>query len=485
MTTQAPQHDGEQSVAKLNCDVRDCSRYRDYLSKVNSRDAAALAPLAAFALACAATDPHPPRLAPPAPTSTLVRTASERSHYTQVDRYDDVIGYLRAVEHRTPQDGPLDLWSPGYSAFRRLIPYAVVAQPMVRSTAAAHRLGRPVVLVRAAAHGTDADGTDAVLQAIRQLTMTADSTLLDSVVIVAIPMANPDGADNIGPVSVNAPDLSSPIFVGTQTTINGADLNHDLVLATEPETRAFLSTLVAWLPDVFLDVATGDDTIHAVTIVAGAPPAAVFTGRYASDTFGPALEQRLQDGGWNVMRAEPSDTDMSCAINYFAVRGRVALRATTNPHLQFADRIAALAAVIRQTVALAAEQRNALMALTATADTTAEAWGAEPDSAPAIPVSGRVTRRLASAYVLSPDDSTTAEWLTRHGIMVGPLRVAQHARIVERFVTDTTRGDHWLRSIGDTTLAAGSYYVSMAQRQAILAMVLLEPHAHQAIRVVY
>jgi hypothetical protein len=485
MATQAVGDDGEQSVAKSECDVRDSDRARDYLSKVNSREVAAFAPLAALVLACAATDPHPPHLAPPAPTSTIVRTASERSRYTQVDRYDDVISYLRALEHRAVPHAPIDLWSPGYSAFQRLIPYAVIAQPMVRSTGAAHRLGRPVVMVRAAAHGADADGTDAVLQAIRQLSMTADSALLDVVVIIAIPMANPDGADNIGPVSVNAPGLSSPILVGTRTTVNGADLDDDLVRAAEPETRALLSTLPAWSPDVFIDLVTGDDTTHALTIVPGAPPAAVFTGPYTNDTLAPALEQRLRDRGWNAVRAEPSDADINRAINYFAVRGRVAVRATSNPRLQFADRVAALAALIRETVAVTAEQRDQLLALTATADTTAEVWGAVPDSAPAIPVDARVTRRLPSAYVLSANDSATAQWLTRHGIIVGPLRMEQHARIVERFVTDSARGDHWLRSIGDTTLAPGSYYVSMAQRQAILAMVLLEPRAHQVIRLVY
>jgi dipeptidyl-peptidase 4 len=276
---------------------------------------------------------------------------------------------------------------------------------------------------------------------------------------------------------VNAPDVNGPLLVGTRTTINGADLDHDFVRASQPETSSLLAVMTYLLPDIFLDLATGSDTTADVTLTAGDPPAALLTGGYARDTVVPALVQRLRDRGASVSRAPSDDPTICIGINYFAVRGRVAIRAASNPRRSFHDRIAAEALVIRETLALAAARRDQLLAVTGGADTTVEMWGTEPDSAPPIPLQPGVFTRLPSAYVLPPSDSVPVHLLRRHGILASRLLQPQEARIVERFVSDSVRGDHWVRAIADTTLDATSYVVPMAQRAGILAMMLLEPRS--------
>jgi hypothetical protein len=206
---------------------------------------------------------------------------------------------------------------------------------------------------------------------------------------------------------------------------------------------------------------------------------------------------------------------MHALINYAGLRNRPAVVVRANAALPLADRVAALQTTLRALLSLVAEQRTQVLASIADADSTVEAWGADPGASMGVPLraepprprgmtpiavavnghqhnvlmtieefpSPAAVRRPPMGYVLQPDDSATARLLGRHGIVVQHHTGPQRVMIVERFVIDSLTAapagvaGHWLRVIADTTLPAGSYIIPAGQSLDLLTMQLLEPES--------
>ena len=97
------------------------------------------------------------------------------------------------------------------------------------------------IFIEANIHGNEEEGTDAIMQVIRDLVTTPNGVngtvdaLLDHAILVVIPSQNPVGR-----------------FRGTRANVNGFDMNRDLLVQSQPEIRANVAFQQRWLAPVGL-----------------------------------------------------------------------------------------------------------------------------------------------------------------------------------------------------------------------------------------
>src|ERR687892_250722 len=97
------------------------------------------------------------------------------------------------------------------------------------------------IFIEANIHGGEEEGTDAMMQVIRDLVTLPYGTndvvdaVLDHAILVVIPTANPDGRT-----------------AGTRANNNGFDMNRDLLVQSQPEIRANTAFQLEWLAPVGL-----------------------------------------------------------------------------------------------------------------------------------------------------------------------------------------------------------------------------------------
>jgi zinc carboxypeptidase len=237
------------------------------------RRAAWAGPLCALAFAVPARAACPPVPAPP-----------PANHPASAARAD---AYVRAVARASPV---VRTALAGRSVQGRPLRYAVVsALPGVRLRAGLARLravragrarsagGAPaVVWLAGSVHGNEPSGTDAELRLLHGLARHCHDRLLRRVVVVVMPVQNPDGHE-----------------AHMRTNANGFDLNRDWLTVTQPETQARMQALLAMPPVAFADHhEQGGDAFffppYAPPLFHELPDAALSAER---DVLGPALRR--------------------------------------------------------------------------------------------------------------------------------------------------------------------------------------------------
>src|SRR5690242_8583843 len=328
------------------------------------------------------------------------RTRPELTRYQETSRYADVRQFLDSLRKL---GAPLTFGSIGKTTEGRLIPFVVASRPMVATAVDAKRLGRPIVYVQGNIHAGEVEGKDALLALIRDLTFAPKPNVLDSIVLIAVPIYNADGNERFAPQAVNRTEQNGPELVGTRANAQNLDLNRDYVKAEAPETRASLAMFNAWDPDVFVDLHTTDGSFHgyALTYSPSLSPAAVFGGVYARDSLLPVLRQRMRTRhGFEVFdygnfvsdeRGLVADSSLRegwatydprprFGTNYFGIRGRIAILSEAYSHDSLSRRIASTYAFVSEILSLVAERGSSIRSLSARADSLPLAWGRSPDS---------------------------------------------------------------------------------------------------------
>ena len=95
------------------------------------------------------------------------------------------------------------------------------------------------IFIEANIHGGEREGTDAMLQVLRDLVTTpygehpVVDDVLDHSILIVIPSQNPDGR-----------------YLGTRANSNGFDMNRDLLVQSQPEIRANIRLQQEWLAPV-------------------------------------------------------------------------------------------------------------------------------------------------------------------------------------------------------------------------------------------
>lgn len=131
---------------------------------------------------------------------------------------------------------PLSIATLGELQQGRKIPVLTFSKEGLADPAALKALGRPVVWLIGQQHGNETAGGEAMLALAKALAEGELKPLLDRLVVVVVPRANPDGA-----------------AAEKRETAAGLDMNRDHAALSLPEVRALHKAIQALPPDLIID----------------------------------------------------------------------------------------------------------------------------------------------------------------------------------------------------------------------------------------
>jgi hypothetical protein len=352
------------------------------------------------------------------------QTRAERTNYAETSRHEDVVAFLDSLERVAP--GRMVRGAIGTTTQGRALPFVVASRPLVRTPAQAKASGKPIVYVQGNIHGGEVEGKESVQAILRDLIRETRANVLDSIILVAVPIYNADGNEAWGPQERQRSEQDGPAVVGQRPNGMSLDLNRDYIKNEAPETRASLAMFRAWDPDVFVDLHTTNGSYHgyALTYSPSLHPAAMDgrlapTGPWTRDTLLPEVRRRvrerrkyetfdygnfiggangredpasLEKGGWATYEHKPR-----FGTNYYGLRGRISVLSEAYSHDPFEVRVKATTAFVGELLSYVAEQRAAVLGRTRAATAAmALAGGARGG----VPIRATMTRTPIQAPVL-------------------------------------------------------------------------------------
>ncbi len=234
-------------------------------------------------------------LATPVAAATLSAqlTVPERTHGTRTSTHAEVLAFIDSLQ---AHGAKMVVGTLGQSPQGKRLPYVILSRPQVTTPAQAHATGKPVLYIEGNIHAGEVEGKEAVQMLMRDLTVGYLKPLLDSVVILFVPIYNADGNDNFGPLDVNRGEQEGPGLVGVRPNGQGYDLNRDYVKQEAPETRASLAFVAKWDPELFMDLHTTDGSYHGydLTWSPGLNPNHTPTNDWVQDTVLEQVRNRVR-----------------------------------------------------------------------------------------------------------------------------------------------------------------------------------------------
>lgn len=166
-----------------------------------------------------------------APASPTLPTPLEAAGYARYSRSDDISAYLDQLAAAAPALTHKDVI--GYSGQQR--PIEALRLGVADGAGAKRRL--TVLLVGSQHGGAEPAGGEALLAIARDLALGVLRPLLDTLTVVVIPNANPDGRE-----------------LRRRANANRVNINTDFVLLSQPESRALVGALHRYAPQAVLDL---------------------------------------------------------------------------------------------------------------------------------------------------------------------------------------------------------------------------------------
>jgi hypothetical protein len=310
-------------------------------------------------------------------------TRPERTNYRETSSYADVLAFLDSLA-RTTND--LRVSTLAISPEGRRVPVVLAGRPLPLGPAEAHRSGKPIVYLQANIHGGEVEGKEAAQMLLRDLTVGRLRPLLDSLVLLVVPIFNADGNERVGPGEQNRPGQNGPALVGQNTNGQGLNLNRDYVKLEAPETRGAVKLMGAWDPDLLIDLHTTNGSYHgyALTYAPGLNPNANPAADFVRSRFLPAVRERMerrhrqhtfsygnfrsQDPDSLTLGWETYDARPRFGTNWMGLRGRLGVLSEGYSNADFANRILATYNFVREVLSLAAEQRTTIKSVVLASD---------------------------------------------------------------------------------------------------------------------
>jgi len=407
----------------------------------------------------------------------LPRTRAERTSYTETSTYADVIAFIDSLKR---DHVPFVRQELGKTTEGRVLPLLILSRPRVSTPAEARALHRPIVYVQANIHAGEVEGKEALLALVRDLAWGPKNNVLDSIVLIAIPIYNADGNEVFKPQSVNRTEQNGPESVGQRPNAKMLDLNRDYMKAEAPETRASLAAFEKWNPDVFVDLHTTDGSFHgyALTYAPSLNPAAREAGAYTMDSLLPELRRRMQarDGfavfDYGNFDAGYEERDITDSVkqgwysydhrprfgtNYFGLRQRISILSEAYSHDPLERRVKSTYAFVHELLSLVAERGARIRDI----ESRADSQFARGDYTTPIPIRSQLTTAPEKVPVVfevmahTGDSSLTQPGVPRGYRRTGTMRT-QTMPVYLRFdpVLTRTIPHAWLISAGDTAAIA-------------------------------
>jgi hypothetical protein len=337
-------------------------------------------------------------------------TRPERTAYRETSTYADVVAFLDSLRTR---GAPVSLDTLALSPEGRPVPYVVASRPLPKGPTDAVRRGKPLVYVQANIHAGEVEGKEAAQMLLRDLTLGSLAPLLDSLVLLLVPIYNVDGNEALAPGDTNRPGQNGPALVGRRANGQGLDLNRDYVKMEAPETRGAAELLLEWNPHLFVDLHTTNGSYHgyALTYSPGLNPNSTAANDFVRDRLLPELRSRMAERhrratfpygnfrnqhpdslaqGWETYDARPR-----FGTNWIGLRGRMAVLSEAYSNDDFRTRVASTYDFVRELLSIVAEEREAVMAVDSTPPLL-------PDSVTVRSVLGPSTRERVIAEITEP-----------------------------------------------------------------------------------
>jgi hypothetical protein len=328
------------------------------------RLAAAACRCAAAAALCAAllvADAPPAR----AQDGGALRTAPERTAFRETTRYADVMAWLEHVARTSPL---IQLDTFGYTAEGRALPVAIVGRLADGSAAAVRASGRTVVYLQGNIHAGEVEGKESLLMLLRDIAQGRHEQLLDSLVLLIVPIYNADGNERV--LLTNRPAQHGPVGgMGQRPNAQGYDLNRDHMKLDSPEARSLTQLMTRYDPHVAVDLHTTNGTRHAYHLTYSPPlhpnthPGIVsllrqewlphmtrsIREKHGWDYYYYGNVQGQGDArGWYTFDHRPRFNN-----NYVGLRNRIAILSEAYSYATFADRIRATTRFVEEILAYA------------------------------------------------------------------------------------------------------------------------------------
>ena len=416
-----------------------------------------VATVAALAIPTVATAQASAQAAAPRPA-----TRAERTNYTETSRYSDVIAF---VDSLVMMGAPITVTELARTNEGRSLPLVIASRPTVRTPAQARALGRPIVYVQANIHAGEVEGKEAVQALLRDLSFDTGPNVLDSLVLLVVPIYNADGNEQFGDQARNRGSQNGPAQIGQRPNAQGLDLNRDYIKAEAPETRGTLAAIVAWEPDLFMDLHTTNGSYHGyhLTYSPSLHPASPLAP-YVGDTMLVTIRQRMNErhnfriypyGNFIGESGRGSLTDtlkqafvtyehkQRFGTNYYGLRGAMSVLSEAFSHDAFDIRVASTRAFVQEVLSYVAEKPAEIRSRVA-AGRRASTFG-EAQALPEVPIRARFWTEPDTLVVLVeklerlPDSTARAE----PGMPLGIRRTGQFASVrmpvVDRFEAALTR----------------------------------------------
>jgi hypothetical protein len=239
----------------------------------------------------------------------MVLTRAESTGYRETSLHADVMRFVGALADRG--DPRLHVTSFGTSPGGRDLPLLVLSKDGVRTPAEARRTDRPVVLMLDGIHPGEVEGKEASLALVRDLLDGRHPQWLDEIILLVVPLFNPDGNDALDPANrrLDLKKLTGQIgpLVGTRTQSQGINLNRDYLRQAAPEMRLLQSRVCQpWAPDLTVDNHATNGSVHRFQMTVDVPhtvesgraePIAFMQGRLVPDVIA-AVRRRGIESGW-------------------------------------------------------------------------------------------------------------------------------------------------------------------------------------------
>lgn len=286
------------------------------------------------------------------------QTTYDRSNGTRTPGYDETVAYCRALAAAFPE---VHATSFGTSPQGRELPLLIVAKHRTFTPEEAARTRQAVVLIQAGIHAGEIDGKDAGFLLLRDMLVhRKHGTILDSVIILFVPIFSVDGHERSGPY--NRINQNGPEEMGWRTTAQNLNLNRDYMKADAPEMRAMLRLFTAWMPDLYVDCHVTDgidmqyDITYATELGPNIDPA---IAGWLGTTLLPPLLSAVEQAGhpvfWYVFPREETDLSKGMgggastprfSTGYAALQNRPALLIETHMLKPYRTRVEATKAFL-------------------------------------------------------------------------------------------------------------------------------------------